>query len=86
MHAPPIVRRTAAAGAAVLCAVLLSGCWNGHNNHTNLGDSTIGKQLLDLHKAREKGVINEAEYQQLRGRIIALASSGADGADGDADE
>jgi hypothetical protein len=60
---------------AGLCAVVLSlplvGCGGGGADvQTETRSTTTGQELLDLQKAREAGVINEAEYNKQRSMIL----------------
>lgn len=43
-----------------------SGDWDGNVR----ARPTIGQELLDLDRAREAGVINNAEYERTRARIL----------------
>jgi len=43
-----------------------SGDWDGNTR----ARPTIGQELLDLDRAREAGVINTAEYERTRARIL----------------
>ena len=61
--------------AALLLAGGLSGCalFNGSlANFTR--DSTMGKALIDLQEAKEKGTITDAEYVKARQEILAGGS------------
>lgn len=59
--------------AAMLAATLLSGCLNlqlGGGSSTRPQPPTVGQQLIDLKKARDAGVITDAEYQAARTRLL----------------
>ena len=57
--------------AVMVAAVLLAGCWNGENVHLDLGDVSLGQQLIDLKAARDAGAIDDAEYEATRQAILA---------------
>ena len=57
------------------CAIALSlplvGCGGGGTEvQTETRSTTTGQELLDLQKAKEAGVINEAEYNKQRSMIL----------------
>ena len=58
---------------AGLCAVALSlslvGC-GGADVRTESRSTTTGQERLDLQKAKEAGVISEAEYNKQRSMIL----------------
>jgi hypothetical protein len=58
---------------AGLCAVALSlplvGCGGGGAD-VETRSTTTGQELLDLQKAKESGVISEAEYNKQRSAIL----------------
>ena len=58
----------------VLVLLGLTGCWNGGNAHVNLGDVSLGTQLLDLQKALESGAITQQEFQETKATLLALNS------------
>ena len=52
--------------------LLLSGCVATiGNRQPSPPNVTLGQQLLDLQKARDAGVINEAEFQAQREKFLA---------------
>lgn len=54
--------------ASLLC---LSGCIAAIGNDSPPPSSaTLGQQLIDLQKARDAGVITDAEYQAQRARFL----------------
>ncbi len=64
--------------AVIVCSsLLLSGCiyvekdGSGPRRGPNQSQPTIGQELLDLDRARSAGAINEVEYEQAKGRILA---------------
>jgi hypothetical protein len=69
----------------VLTGVLtLGGCFNGGNSatHYELGDVSLGQQLIDLKAALEADAIDRAEYETLRRRIMQIHTLAAEDADG----
>jgi hypothetical protein len=63
----------------VAAAILLGGCvfapggndtWNHDRDRVK---PTIGQQLLDLDRARDKGVISEAEFEKAKRDILDSA-------------
>jgi len=64
------------AGILVLATTLvLGGCifaptGMGDRDGNSRARPTIGQELLDLDRAREAGVINTAEYERTRARIL----------------
>ena len=63
------IRSTA---AALLAAALLAGCGSSQTVMVS-GTSTIskGQELTDLQRALTEGAITQAEYDRLRGKILA---------------
>ena len=54
--------------------MLLSGCigvqlGGGTTNRTQA--STVGQQLIDLQKAKDAGIITDAEYQAQKAKLLA---------------
>lgn len=52
---------------------LLTGCLNlqlGGGSTTRTQAATVGQQLIDLQKARDAGVITDAEYQAQKAKIL----------------
>lgn len=51
--------------------LFLSGCVAAFGNRGALrGDGTVGQQLIDLQKAKETGVITDAEFQTQKARLL----------------
>jgi hypothetical protein len=53
--------------------ILLSGCLGLSigGGTTNRGQNpTVGQQLIDLQKARDAGIITEAEHQTQKARVL----------------
>jgi hypothetical protein len=53
--------------------ILLSGCvgLSIGGGTTNRGQNpTVGQQLIDLQKARDAGIITEAEYQTQKAKVL----------------
>jgi hypothetical protein len=58
------------------CAMVLllcGGCWNADNHVVQLGDVSIGQQLIDLKTAHDSGAITDTEYAEVKAKLIALA-------------
>jgi len=55
--------------AAIIAAALAAGCGGEKVEHRGT-TATTGKQLMDLQKAYEAGVISKDEYEQARKRIL----------------
>ncbi len=52
---------------------LLSGCLNlqlGGGTTSRPQTPTVGQQLIDLQEARNKGAINDTEYQAQKARLL----------------
>jgi len=62
----------------LLNAIILAGCVSGAAgcamfNRTQVAytrTTTVGRELLDLQEAREKGAISEAEYNKARKALL----------------
>jgi hypothetical protein len=57
----------------VICSVLMGGLFagcGGGGAHVQQTDQTIGKELLDLQQAYEKGIITEKEYNRAKKEIL----------------
>lgn len=52
--------------------LLLSGCVAaiGNRGERAQRNATLGQELIDLQKAKEAGVLSEAEYQVQRARLL----------------
>jgi len=73
-----MTKRIALHGLVISLACLsMSGCFNGSGKNIaiNLGDVSIGQQLIDLDKARAAEVISEQEYEAMREDFIALLAN-----------
>ncbi len=64
-------------GALILAGLLLAGlaglagCGGGNaQTHVEARGTTLGKELMDLKEARDKGVISDQEYQTLREKLL----------------
>jgi hypothetical protein len=55
-------------------ALALGGCFNGGNSatHYELGDVSLGQQLIDLKAALDAKAIDREEYHTLRQRIMQI--------------
>lgn len=69
--------KTRIIGISVICSLLLTGCVfaPGSDSHSNdrpsrIEQPTIGQQLLDLDRALDAGVINQAEFDRAKTRIL----------------
>ena len=58
----------------VIAVMTLSGCWNGGNTHVQLGDVSVGQQLIDLKAALDAGAITPDEFTQTKATLLALNS------------
>lgn len=57
----------------VLLLMALAGCWNDNRpTSIRLGDVSLGRQLIDLQEARDKGAISAAEYETLRAKVMEM--------------
>jgi hypothetical protein len=54
----------------LVCILGLAGCY-AQDNAVDLGNVSIGQQLIDLQRAKESEAISEAEYSRLREMILA---------------
>lgn len=54
---------------AALVAVMVAGCSSTDVVRAPL-DVTIGRQLIDLKQAHDKGALNKSEYDDQRRRLI----------------
>lgn len=51
--------------------LVMSGCVAAIGNHPPaISSGTLGQQLIDLKKAKDAGVITEAEYTQKRAQFM----------------
>ena len=53
---------------------LLTGCIGaslGGGSTTHTQAPTVGQQLIDLQKAKDAGIITDAEYQAQKARLLA---------------
>jgi hypothetical protein len=53
--------------------MLLTGCLDLHlggGSTTRTQCPTVGQQLIDLQKARDAGIITDAEYQSQRSKLL----------------
>ncbi len=63
----------------VVVALAMAGCVfaPGHSNDCDDadrgGDPTMGQQLIDLDRARDEGVINDAEFERAKQDILDSA-------------
>ena len=66
------VKQVAAVFAATAMISVLAGCamFNKGTLHYNR-TTTIGKELIDLQEAKEKGAISEKEYDKARKDILS---------------
>jgi len=68
MQKPSLLLRTLVIASLLLG---LSGCVAAIGNHpTPPSSATLGQQLIDLKKARDEGVITEAEYNVQRAKFL----------------
>jgi hypothetical protein len=53
--------------------VLLTGCIGlqiGGGDKHEVQNATVGQQLIDLKKAKDKGVITDAEYEAQKAKLL----------------
>ena len=56
---------------ALSAVLFLSGCVAAIGNRgTDHSGTTLGQQLIDLQKAKDAGVITEAEYQTQKAKLL----------------
>ena len=58
---------------SLVAATFLTGCLNlqlGGGTRSEVQGPTMGQQLIDLQKARDSGVITDAEYQAQRAKLL----------------
>ncbi len=60
------------AAAVLLTSIALGGCWNGDNDSINLGNVSIGQQMIDLKKALDSGAVTQEEYGRLKQTLLSL--------------
>jgi hypothetical protein len=59
------------AALAVGMAIVAGGCIAAIGNRgEHPGNGTLGQELIDLKKAKDAGVINDAEYEKQRARLL----------------
>ena len=63
--------------------VLLAGCWNGGNTAVQLGDVSLGQQLMDLQAALEADAITPEEYERTKAGLLALGNACGEAEDED---
>ncbi len=51
-------------------ALFLSGCVAALGNGPVTNKPTVGQELIDLQKARDSGVVSDAEYHRQREQIL----------------
>lgn len=57
----------------LLSVVGLGGCWNqGNNSHIELGDISLGQQLIDLKRALEAEALTPQEYESAKQSLLTL--------------
>ena len=57
--------------AALFAMLFLSGCIIGTGGRTVNHNPTLGQQLVDLKTARERGAINDSEYETQKAKLLA---------------
>ncbi len=62
----------------IIVALAMTGCvfapgGDGDWDDDRRGDPTIGQQLIDLDRARDDGIISEAEYERTKQDILDSA-------------
>ena len=56
----------------IVSVFALTGCWNGENVHVQLGDVSLGQQLIDLKTALDTDAITDDEYEETKETLLAL--------------
>ena len=59
---------------SLTAGTLLGGCLNlslGGGMTTRPQSATVGQQLIDLQRAKDAGIITEADYQRQKARLLA---------------
>lgn len=63
--------------ACALAACLLGGCAAFNRaSVTHTRSTTMGQELIDLRKAKDAGLVNDAEYERTRRLILAWGDDG----------
>ncbi|MDA1074882.1 MAG: hypothetical protein O3A63_09015 [Proteobacteria bacterium] len=50
--------------------LFMGGCWNG--DQVNLGNVSVGQQMMDLSKALEAGALTDIEYAKLKTVLMSI--------------
>ena len=59
--------------ALVALTVMLTGCFNDQKSwDIELGDVSLGEQLIDLKRAQEQGALSAAEYREIKARLMDM--------------
>ena len=70
-----IVKITVGVLAAIILACGITGCAMGNEGTVHYTrTTTIGKELLDLKEAKDKGAISEQEYNKVKKDIMKSGS------------
>ena len=59
--------------AGLTALTLLTGCLDlSRGGTTEVHNPTLGQQLIDLQKARDAGIITDAEFQCQKARLLGV--------------
>ena len=53
-----------------LVLVTAAGCWNAENRILQLGDISLGQQLIDLKRALDEDALTQDEYDTARSQLL----------------
>lgn len=61
---------------ACLAAIPLSSCVIGNSGKLVLSRHiSVGQELIDLKEARDRGAINDEEYEKVKGKLMEMVES-----------
>ena len=56
--------------AALLCALLVGGCFGGATVNTRTTTVSVGQQLIDLQSAYKSGSMTKDQYEKAKEQLI----------------
>ncbi len=69
------MKRTAAILATIILVSAITGCVGGNDVELYYNrNTTIGRELLDLQEAKDKGAISAQEYEKVKKDIMECAT------------